>query len=120
MFDNTHPNYDPNDARKQYVYYDPQTGRIAGSSCHAAIAPKHPHMIVAAPWESLVNMKVNLQTLKLEPVVFSDSTIEGFCQKYSLVDILAGIQTRDKKMFKAVDKLKDIFPKKTPLPPDSE
>lgn len=119
-FDNTHPHYDPNDGRKQYVYYDPQTGDIVGSSCHSALAPKHPHMIVAAPWESLEGMKINLQTLKLEPVIYDDSTVRGFKQKYSYADLLIGIQNRDKKLFKAVDKVQDILARKTALPADAE
>jgi hypothetical protein len=41
-------------------------------------------------------------------------------QKYSLADILLGIQSRDKKLFKAVDKVQDILAVKTALPPDTE
>jgi uncharacterized protein YbbC (DUF1343 family) len=119
-FDRSHPNFDPNDARKQYVYYNPQTGDIVGSSCHSALAPKHPHMIVEAPWISLEGMKVNLQTKKLEAVVYSDASLRGLMQKYSLADILLGIQSRDKKLFKAVDKVQDILAVKTALPPDTE
>lgn len=119
-FDKNHPNYDPSDGRKQYIFYNDQTGEIKGTTCHSAQPPKHPCMLVVAPWETVLGMKVNLHNKTLEPIVYDETTLQGFMQKYTLADILIGIQNRDKKLFKEVDKIEGITPKNSPLPVNAE